>query len=98
MFDLVVVRVIFILVLVVSAVFLRPFDLPWWQAGAGGLVLGAGIIFFEIRLELVSLKRLIGGACGSVMGILGAFLMSWCWIRSRRRRKGVSCNWPCCCG
>jgi uncharacterized protein YacL len=76
MFDLVVVRVIFILVLVVSAVFLRPFDLPWWQAGAGGLVLGAGIIFFEIRLELVSLKRLIGGACGSVMGILGAFLMS----------------------
>ena len=31
---------------------------------------------FEIRLEHVSLKRLIGAACGSVLGIFGAYLMS----------------------
>jgi uncharacterized protein YacL len=40
------------------------------------MLLGGCIIFFEIRLEQVSLKRLIGAACGSVLGILGAFLMS----------------------
>jgi len=31
---------------------------------------------FEIRLEQVSLKRLIGAAFGSVLGIIGAYLMS----------------------
>jgi uncharacterized protein YacL len=71
-----VVRAIFIVVLAASAGFLRPFGLPIWQAGAGGAVLGGCIILFEIRLEQVSLKRLIGAACGSVLGILGAFLMS----------------------
>ncbi|MBZ5581710.1 MAG: TRAM domain-containing protein [Acidobacteriia bacterium] len=79
MFDLVVVRAIFILVLTSSAWALHPFGAdglgPWYSA-AGGLLLGACIIFFEIRLEQVSLKRLIGAACGSVLGILGAFLMS----------------------
>jgi uncharacterized protein YacL len=44
--------------------------------GIGGLVLGCCIILFEIRLEQVSLKRLIGAAVGSVLGICGAFLMS----------------------
>ena len=34
------------------------------------------IILFEIRLEQISLKRLIGAAFGSVLGIAGAFLMS----------------------
>ncbi len=76
MLDLIVVRVAFILVLAVSAALLRPFGLSIWEAGGGGLALGACIIFFEIRLELVSLKRLIGAAFGSVLGIFGAFLMS----------------------
>ena len=74
--DLIVVRAAFILVLAVSAALLKPFGFPMWEAGAGGLALGGCIIFFEIRLELVSLKRLIGAAFGSVMGIFGAFLMS----------------------
>ena len=76
MFDLMVVRAIFIAVLAASAGFLQPFGLPIWQAGAGGAILGGFIILFEIRLEQVSLKRLIGAACGSILGILGAFLMS----------------------
>ena len=76
MLDLVIVRGIFILVLSVSAYALHPFQLPPWIAGCGGLVLGLCIIFFEVRLEQVSLKRLIGAACGSVLGIVGAFLMS----------------------
>ncbi len=76
MFDLLLVRGIFIAVLAASAAFLQPFGLTPWQAAAGGAVLGACIILFEVRLEQVSLKRLIGAACGSILGILGAFLMS----------------------
>jgi uncharacterized protein YacL len=33
-------------------------------------------VFFEIRLEQASLKRLIGAAVGSILGILGALMMS----------------------
>ena len=79
MLDLVIVRAIFILVLTVSAYALHPFGATpsaHWYSALSGMLLGGCIIFFEIRLEQVSLKRLIGAACGSVLGILGAFLMS----------------------
>jgi uncharacterized protein YacL len=46
------------------------------MAAVGGAIFGLCIIFFEMRLERVSLKRLIGAACGSVLGIVGAFIMS----------------------
>jgi uncharacterized protein YacL len=55
---------------------LHPFGLSEPVSAAAGLLLGCGIIFFEVRLEKVSLKRLIGAAFGSLLGILGAFLMS----------------------
>ncbi|HEY2016501.1 MAG TPA: PIN domain-containing protein [Bryobacteraceae bacterium] len=74
--DLIIVRAIFILVLSVSAYALHPFQSSPPVAAAAGLLLGGCIIFFEIRLEKVSLKRLIGAAVGSVLGIFGAFLMS----------------------
>jgi uncharacterized protein YacL len=74
--DLLIVRAIFILVLTGTAWALHPFQTDPWVSGLGGLVLGFLIIFFEIRLEKVSLKRLIGAAVGSVLGILGAFLIS----------------------
>jgi len=45
------------------------------DAGVGAL-LGAAIVIFEWRLHLVSLKRLIGAAIGSVLGIFGAYLFS----------------------
>ena len=76
MFDLIIVRSIFILVLSISAFALHPFQLTPWIAACGGFALGLFIIFFELRLERVSLKRLIGAAFGSVLGIAGAFLMS----------------------
>jgi uncharacterized protein YacL len=76
MLDLVIVRVIFVAVLAVSAFALRPFGAEPWQATLAGLLFGLCIIFFEVRLEQVSLKRLIGAAAGSVLGIIGAFLMS----------------------
>ena len=41
-----------------------------------GAVVGLGVVVFEIRIKEVSLKRLIGAAFGSVLGILGAYLIS----------------------
>src|SRR5690349_12059707 len=46
------------------------------MAAVGGLLVGAAIILFELRVERVSLKRLIGAAFGSILGIIGAFLMT----------------------
>ncbi|HWB84885.1 MAG TPA: PIN domain-containing protein [Bryobacteraceae bacterium] len=76
MLDLTIVRSVFVLVLTISAYALHPFHTAQWLAALCGLILGLSIILFEIRLERVSLKRLIGGAVGSVLGIFGAFLMS----------------------
>jgi uncharacterized protein YacL len=74
--DLLVVRVLFVLLLTSASFFLLPFGLPRPFSALAGLVLGLIIIAFEMRVKEVSLKRLIGAAAGSVLGILGAFLMS----------------------
>jgi uncharacterized protein YacL len=62
--------------LTASAGLLHPFHLDAWIAASSGFVLSLAIIFFEIRLEQVSLKRLIGAAIGSVLGIVGAYVFS----------------------
>jgi uncharacterized protein YacL len=74
--DLLVIRIFFILLLGCAAFALRPFQLTGLVSGALGLLLGLGIVFFEIRLKKISLKRLLGAATGSVLGILGAYLAS----------------------
>jgi len=74
--ELIVVRIVFVAVLTACAYFLKPFQATGPIAALGGLALGGAIILFERRVKQVSLKRLIGGAIGSVLGIFGAFLMS----------------------
>ena len=76
MTDLLLIRVFFVLVPACAAYFLQPFNLSPPLAAVAGLLFGIGVVFFEIRLKEVSLKRLIGAAIGSVLGILGAYLMS----------------------
>ncbi len=74
--DLVVVRFLFVLIIAVTCYLTDPFDLPAkLDAGVGALI-GLGIVLFEWRLRRVSLKRLIGAAVGSVLGIFGAYLFS----------------------
>ncbi len=77
MSDLLFVRILFVLFFSAAAYFLKPIGLlnPWLNGGVG-LLVGLGIVYFEIRLKEVSLKRLIGAAAGSTLGILGAFLIS----------------------
>ena len=76
MVHVIVIRILFVLLLILAAYFLHPFGLSGPLAAAVGLVLGVSIVFFEIQVKEISLKRLIGAAAGSVLGILGAFLMS----------------------
>ncbi len=74
--DLVLIRAIFVLVVAVAGYVLQPFGLQAQWGAAAGLAIGVCIILFEMRLRTVSLKRLIGAAIGSVLGIFGAYLFS----------------------
>jgi len=74
--DVLLVRFFLVLIVGVICFFIRPFDLPSNFAGAVGLLIGAAIIVFEWRLRVMSLKRLIGAAIGSVLGIAGAYLFA----------------------
>jgi uncharacterized protein YacL len=73
--DLILIRVIFVAILVGAGYLLHP--VPGNQvlsAGAGAIIAGA-IILFEMRIQRASLKTLIGAAFGSLLGIVGAFLL-----------------------
>jgi uncharacterized protein YacL len=70
------IRIIFLLVIIVASFQLHPFGLSKSLAALLGASLGVFFIFFEIRLEKASLKRLIGAATGSILGILGALMIS----------------------
>ena len=74
--DLLVIRGLFVIVTACAAFALRPFQLDPRLAAGLGAMLGVAVVLFEIRLRQISLKRLIGAALGSVLGIGGAFLMS----------------------
>ena len=74
--DIVVVRGIFALVLTLTAYYIQPFGLTGIYTVLVGLGSALGIIYFEHRLKRATLKRLIGAAFGSIMGIIGAVLIS----------------------
>ena len=74
--DIVVVRTIFAITLTLAAYFIQPFGFTGSNTILLGLGSALGIIFFEHRLKRATLKRLIGAATGSIMGIIGAVLIS----------------------
>ncbi len=76
MADLWIVRSVFLLVFVLVCFHTRPFGLEPIPAVVFGVAAGCAIVVFEVRLRKVSLKRLIGAAIGSVLGIGGALMMS----------------------
>jgi len=74
--DVILIRFFFVLFVVATCFLIQPFGLPpLWDAGVGGLV-GLAIIIFEWRLHRVSLPKLIGAAVGSILGIFGAYLFA----------------------
>ncbi len=74
--DLVFVRILFIIFVGVTCYYIEPFNLHPALDGVLGIGIGVAIVVFEWRLRLVSLKRLIGAAVGSVLGIFGAYLFA----------------------
>jgi uncharacterized protein YacL len=70
------IRIIFVFVIIAASFQLHPFGLSKPLAALLGASLGVFFIFFEMRLEKASLKRLIGAAAGSIFGILGALMIS----------------------
>ena len=74
--DLVLIRFFFVLFVTVTCYRVQPFG-PNDRLNIGvGLLLGVAIVIFEWRLLRISLKRLIGAAIGSTLGIVGAYLFA----------------------
>jgi uncharacterized protein YacL len=74
-FDIVIIRLVFTAILVAAGYVLHPIPgHPVYSASAAGLV-AIAIIFFEMRIRRSSLKTLIGAAVGSILGIIGAYLI-----------------------
>ena len=72
--DVVFIRLLFVIIVGAVCFLICPFNLPANLAAAVGLLIGVAIVGFEWRLRAMSLKRLIGAAIGSVLGIFGAYL------------------------
>jgi uncharacterized protein YacL len=74
--GLILIRILFVLIVVATCYLIEPFGLPARLDAEVGAAIGLAIVLFEWRLRKVSLKRLIGAAIGSVLGIFGAYLFA----------------------
>jgi len=74
--DILAFRMIFVIVCTGAGFHFRPLGLSPLQGATAGLVFSISVILFELRLRKASLRRLIGAAIGSILGILGAYLIS----------------------
>jgi uncharacterized protein YacL len=74
--DVVLIRLLFVLFVGFTCYRIQPFGLPSNFDAAVGVLIGTSIILFEWRLRVMSLKRLIGAAIGSILGIVGAYLFA----------------------
>jgi len=74
--DLYIVRLVFVVLVGLACYILHPFGLGPTTDLPVGVAIGLCVVVFEMRLRQVSLKRLIGAAIGSILGIIGAFLFS----------------------
>ncbi|MFZ0038351.1 MAG: PIN domain-containing protein [Candidatus Acidiferrales bacterium] len=72
--DMLAIRLIFTIICVAAGFHFRPFGLSRETASLVGLIFAISVILFELRLRRASLRRLIGAAAGSILGILGAYL------------------------
>jgi uncharacterized protein YacL len=83
--DTLIIRIAFVLFLAVVGYMLNPLAKTAWLNGQDnlrqifsallGIIFAITIIFFEIRVRQASLKTLIGAAIGSILGIIGAYLI-----------------------
>src|SRR5271163_2715012 len=74
--DMLGIRIVFMAVCVAAGFHFRPFSVTPVSGAATGFLFGLAVILFELRLRHASLRRLIGAAIGSILGLLGAYLTS----------------------
>jgi uncharacterized protein YacL len=85
-FDALIIRIAFILLLALAGYLLNPLETTSLLEGFDpmqrklasavlGTVISSFIILFEIRVRQASIKTLIGAAAGSILGLIGAFLL-----------------------
>jgi uncharacterized protein YacL len=73
--NVILIRLVFTGILVAAGYVLHPVPgNPLISAGVAAFI-ALAIIFFEVRIRRASLKTLIGAAVGSIMGIVGAYLI-----------------------
>lgn len=87
--NVILIRLVFTAILVTSGYVLHPVSGQWLVStglvadplasklvsAATAAFIAIAIIFFEVRIRRASLKTLIGAAVGSIMGIIGAYLI-----------------------
>jgi uncharacterized protein YacL len=86
--NIILIRTVFTLTFATAGYLIRP--IPEWVgvelnfpggsrllSALAAMILAGGIIFFELRIRRASLKTLIGGAVGSILGIIGSTLMGF---------------------
>ena len=73
--DQLILKLVFAIACVASGYHFHPFGLSRLAAAIVGLLFSVSVFLFEIRLQRASLRRLIGAAVGSILGIVGAYLM-----------------------
>jgi uncharacterized protein YacL len=73
--DRLLVRVIFCAACVAAGYHFHPFGLEPWVAAGVGLAFSLSVFLFESRIQRISMRRLIGAAVGSILGIIGSYLM-----------------------
>ena len=79
--DLWIIRVVLFVSVLLTGYLVDPFGLGAVGTLAVSAALGILIILAEIRIRTLSIKTLIGAALGSVLGILGATLISMVFAR-----------------
>src|ERR1700687_1560283 len=73
--DHLLVRFVFSVACVAAGYHFHPFELSKWLGLGIGFGFSISVFLFEVRLQRASLRRLIGAAVGSILGILAAYLM-----------------------
>jgi uncharacterized protein YacL len=75
--DVVLIRLIFTAILIAAGYILKPVAGDSWISAGVGALIAICIILFELRIRRATLKTLIGAAVGSILGIIGAFLIGF---------------------
>ncbi|MBA2502873.1 MAG: PIN domain nuclease, partial [Pyrinomonadaceae bacterium] len=86
--DIILIRIVFTAILVAAGYVLHPIPGHPIFSALVAIAIAIAIIFFELRIRRASLKTLIGAAVGSIMGIIGAFLIGM--LISHQESQAVS--------